>query len=211
MNKKVFVLRTLGYRPDLCEFTIPTIKAWADKISADFFTIGTRHFPGWPVTYEKLQIHELGKDSDWNILIDADVMLKPTLPDITQYLPPNGVATAFAFDADNMFKKDVYFERDGRNIGLATNFVVSTRLSHDLWKPLDMTFEQAKELSKREFILDEYALSRNLAKYGLQHTGILPEEALAEMVIHFGSEERSKQEKEKDVERAKLILQEWKR
>lgn len=213
VDKKVFVLRIGDYRPDLCEFTIPTIKVYASKIGAEYIEITKRSSEAWPVTYEKLQVYDLGKDSDWNLMIDADVMIRPDAPDATQFLPPDAVASAFAFDADRMFVSDRFFERDGRNIGIVSNFVVTTRLTHDIWEPLystGMMFEEARMYSKREFILDEYTLSRNLAKYGLKHVGILPMPALEEMIVHLGSEELDVDTRAASAARARELYGQWK-
>lgn len=212
MTKKLFVLRIGDYRPDLCQFTIPTIKAYAAKIGAEYIEITERKCAAWPITYEKLQVYELGVDSDWNILVDADVMIHPDTPDITQFLPPNAVSSAFAFDANNMFTLDKFFERDGRNIGVVGNFVVSTSLTHDVWEPLYLTgttFEEAKSRSKREFILDEFTLSRNLAKYGLKHSGILPMPMLTQMIVHFGNEESTEETRKQDVLEAAALTSAW--
>lgn len=215
MVKKLFVLRIGDYRPDLCQFTIPTIKAYAAKIGAEYIEITHAVHPDMPVTFAKLRVFDMGQDSDWNILVDADIMIHPGMPDVTQFLPPNAVASAFAFDADFMFHKNRFFERDGRNIGIVGNFVVTTKLTHDLWdysqvfSIVDPADIDLKTLTKRDFIIDEYVLSHNLAKFGLRHTGILPMPQLTEMIVHFGNEESDEEQRRKDVCIAETLFMKW--
>ena len=42
MTKAVFVVRVDNFLPKLCVLTIPTIKAYADKIKADYIEITER-------------------------------------------------------------------------------------------------------------------------------------------------------------------------
>ena len=46
------------YFPEMCALTIPNLKAYADKIGADFNIISTPMFDvyGYPPNYEKFQI-----------------------------------------------------------------------------------------------------------------------------------------------------------
>jgi hypothetical protein len=49
------------------------LQAYASKIGAEFRVIRERRFPGWPLDYEKLQIHELAREdgNDWSIYGNA--------------------------------------------------------------------------------------------------------------------------------------------
>ena len=69
--------------------TYPRIEEYADRCGADIFTIKTRKFHEWHVTYKKLQIHELAgeRGDDWAIYIDSDALLHPELPNITELIP----------------------------------------------------------------------------------------------------------------------------
>src|SRR5271168_5376308 len=72
VKKTIYTLNVGGYAPEICALTYPLLQAYARKIGADFHVIRDRKFPDWPVVYEKLQIHVLGKEhgDDWNIYID---------------------------------------------------------------------------------------------------------------------------------------------
>lgn len=171
MLTKVFTVRVNDYFPELCEITLPWIKAYAKRIGAEFHEITERKFPDFPPTYEKLQIHELGADSQWNILIDADMVLNSNFPDVTQFNPQE-IGLYMTYDASFLFEPDQYFVRDGRRLGIATNFLAVHHCNHDVWTPLEMPFSVAQHKTKRLHIIDEYCFSRNVARFGLKVNGV---------------------------------------
>lgn len=199
MKKTLFVLRVNNFRPDLCEYTIPTIRFWAKRNGWEYREINERFLPKAPVTYEKLQISWLGDDSDWNLLCDADVMLKPTFLDPTSFFNPNTVGSSYGFAVSAKFKSNIYFERDGRNLGLSGGFILSSRLTHDLWN-LPHNFEEALDgTEKNPHLIDEYVISTNLARYGLKHSGVSNDPD--NYIHHFGQEikHETAMEKVKDL------------
>lgn len=208
----IYVVRVDDYQPDLCELTLRNLKLYAEKIGADFVEINERKFPDFPATYEKLQVHDLGRDNEWNILIDADFLLHPMTPDFRTYLSPNMVGIDYGYDASSYLDtSDKYFLRDGRNRGIATGLVVTNNVVHDLWTPLEFGWEEARTRLKREFIVDEYCLSRNLAKFGLKYVGLFQEEpeSREEWFIHLGSEEKSESERKDIILKAGFLMKEW--
>jgi hypothetical protein len=197
-----------NYFPELSQYTLANLEQYAKKIGADFNVITTRKFPDFPPTYEKLQVHELGARYHWNILVDADCMFHPAMFDPTQIQPMDYVCTQEEFDASLLFEVDQYFMRDGRKKGLASNFVISHITCHDLWTPLEMTWAEARTKTKREFIIDEYCISRNLARFGLKNSGILGPE-LVHLFKHFDVNSKSP-DKDQVVQLAKKYHEEWK-
>ena len=185
MKKAVWVLLIGDYFKELCEVTLPTIEAYAKKIGADIRYITERKFPDFPMTYEKLQIHELGKEYFWNILIDADTVIKPTYHDVTQVVPENHVGFEKEYQASFLFQANKWFVKDQRNKGIAGNFIVTSQLTHDLWEPLPLTFEELKVIfgKTRHHIMDEYTLSTNCAKYGYQTAGISDESKMLHLSV----------------------------
>ena len=182
-KKTIFTLNIDDYAPEITALTYPLIEAYARKIGADFHIIRDRKFPEWPLTYEKLQIYELAQQmkNDWNIYIDSDCLVHPDTPDLTLLLPRDTVAH-FGHDfAPVRWRSDRFFKRDGRNIGSGNWLAVASDLCIDLWKPLDdLTPEQAianitPSVIERvggiivaSHLIDDYALSRNIAKYSLK-------------------------------------------
>jgi hypothetical protein len=108
----VHVLATEGYAPELCAITLPTIRAYAERIGADFNLITTRKYPNFPINYERLQIYEAGKNYDWNFNIDADMVIGKNLHDITIDAPENMVRIVMKFDATMYFnvENNIYFK-----------------------------------------------------------------------------------------------------
>jgi hypothetical protein len=194
MKKVIYVvLINDHYLPELRKITIPNIQQYAHRIGADFQLITERKYPDWPITYEKIQIYELGKDNDWNICIDADTLISPKFRDVTTQYGRDVVSFNFAYDANAFLKPDIYFARDGRNVGVAANFIVSSNWTHDLWTPLDIDVTEAKTRVTRSHIVDEYCLSRNLARYGLKYLGIAPTPDTQRQVFHIGAEGEDEQ------------------
>lgn len=207
--KNVFVLRVNNYRPDLCALTLPTIQAWAKKIGANYREITHRVYPEWPVTYEKIQVHALGADAAWNYLVDADFMLHPDLPDFTAVVKPDMVGIHYGFDADRYFTPDIYFQRCGHNQAIAGGFVLTSHLTHDLWTPLEFGVEEARKRVRRQHCMDEYCISRNLARFGLTYTGLQYSDEIARQMIHLGTEEKTDSERDNDLKTARRLYHKW--
>lgn len=138
-----------------------------------------------PPVYEKLQIYDLGKSNDWNIYIDSDALVHPDLFDPTEFIGKDTVMHNGADLANNRWRYDKYFRRDGRHIGSCNWFTIASDWCIDLWHPLeDLTLEEAVEnifpiqselnsVITREHLIDDYVLSRNIAKYGLKFKTLL--------------------------------------
>jgi len=187
MKKTIFTLNINNYAPKVTELTYPLIRAYARKIDADFVVIEKRKFEKWPVVYEKLQIYELAQEmqNDWNIYVDSDALLHPDLVDFTTILPKDTVAHHGSDFASVRWKYDRFFMRDGRNIGSGNWFTMASDWCIELWKPLgDLTLQVAvkninptvgEKLSgviQTDHLIDDYTLSRNIAKYGLKFTTV---------------------------------------
>jgi hypothetical protein len=186
-KKTIFTLNIDGYAPQVTELTFPLIKAYADKIQADFYIIKDRKFPGWPPVYEKFQIYQLAQEmqNDWNIYIDADALIHPDLVDFTVVLPRDTVAHHGQDFAPIRWRYDRFFRRDGRHIGSGNWFTLGSDWCIELWKPLDdLTMEEAFErifptvdedasgVIPRTHLVDDFTCSRNIAKYGLKFTTV---------------------------------------
>ncbi|HRQ68487.1 MAG TPA: hypothetical protein P5031_07985 [Candidatus Syntrophosphaera sp.] len=182
MKKTLYTLCVDNYAPEITEITFPLLKHYADKIRADFYIITERKWPDWPPVYEKMQIYELSQEhkNDWNIYIDADAMIHPDMFDVTTQVPKDTVAFNGKDFANIRWKYDKYFMRDGRNIGACNWFAIASDWCVDLWHPLDIPFEEAVDniyatvneintVVVKEHLIDDYTLSRNIARYGLKH------------------------------------------
>jgi hypothetical protein len=210
MKKVVYTLNIDNYAPDLCQITYPFLRHYAHKIGARLQIISERKFPDWPVTAEKLQIYELGRDNDISIYIDSDALVHPDFWDPTELVPKDTVLHNGQDFAPNRWRMDNYFRRDGRMTGSCNWFAAASGWCLDLWHPLDdltlaealeNIFPTANEVASQEpkrgldgqpiknedgsfimqektvitpeHLIDDYVLSRNIAKYGLKHTTIM--------------------------------------
>ena len=183
LKKTIFTLNVNeSYSKDITNITYPYLKKYAHKIGADFFVITERKFPEWYITYEKMQIYQLGKEmqNDWNIYIDCDALIHPDIFDITNHMNKDTVAHSAMDQGDVRWKYDEYFLRDGRFIGSCNWFTIGSDWCLDLWKPIDdltpdeaannifpIKAEEENNVTPRSLI-DDYVLSRNIAKYGLK-------------------------------------------
>lgn len=180
MKKTLYTLNLENYAPEITALTYPLLERYADKIQAKFEIINDRKFPGWPLVYEKLQIYERGKDNDWNYFIDSDALVHPDFFDPTEHIPRDTVLHNGADMANNRWTYDRFFRRDGRHIGSCTWFCVASEWCRELWKPLDdLTLEEAVKnihptvietntVKSPASLIDDYTMSRNIAKYGLK-------------------------------------------
>lgn len=181
MTKTIFILNIDNFAPELTRITYPFIRVYAKRIGATIHMITERKFPDWPVTYEKIQIYELAKKigSNFNLYIDSDALLHPEFLDITAHIPMDTVSCYSRDVADIRWQTDNYFRRDGRHIGWGNWFSVASEQCLDLWHPLDIPKEEALENIfptpneiaagvTREHLIDDYTLSRNVARYGLK-------------------------------------------
>jgi hypothetical protein len=174
----MFVLATPDYQPDLCEITFPYLKRYADKIKADLYRIEKRCFPDFPITYERMQIHELGKGSEWVFCIDPDILIHPDTTDFTTWFPNDHVGNWYFFDVRQHFEvtESSPFAKDGRYYGIVDCLVVSSSLTHDLWRPLPGPFSAYEPLVKDKQVLErisEYAISENLAREQYKIRGVV--------------------------------------
>ncbi len=183
MKKMIFTLAVDNYAPAITALTYPLFRKYAEKIEADLVVIEGRRFdPRYPPVYEKLQIFTLGMDNDWNIYVDADALIHPDMFDVTDHLRKDTVLHHGSDMAGNRWKYDHYFRRDGRHIGSCNWFTVASDWCIDLWRPLeDLSVEEAIQNIypltceancgiDRSHLIDDYILSRNIARYGLKFT-----------------------------------------
>ncbi len=200
-RKFVYTLNVDNYAPRIRTLTYPTIRGWADKIGAEFREIKDRRYPDFPVTYEKLQIFDLAQQdgAEWAMYVDADTLVSPEFFDITDHLTKDTVCHNAVDMAGTRWRYDSFFRRDGRHIGSGNWFAVVSDWCLDLWHPLtDITLEEAlnninvttaeKNFGiRREHLIDDYVVSRNIARFGLKIKtvqGILPKIGVRDVLWH---------------------------
>ncbi len=208
MNKYVFVVYVDNYFPELCDITLPNIAGYAERIEADFRLITERKYPWFHPTYEKMQVYELGIDNDWNIVIDADMLIHPRFWDVTTVVPENHIGMYMSYNCQPYFGvRDSDIAKDGRFIGVVDNFLVVNKAYHSFWTPLDIPPDESLSRITRPEIIGEYCFSRNLARLGLNIAGIyLPS---VQEVCHLNIT-TSGNGKEKALAEARECIEKWK-
>jgi len=184
-NSCVFTVCVNDYHPEIASKTIPAMEAYAKKLDADFQVIKNRKYTDWPATYEKVQLYELGKDYDCCILLDCDVYITPDMYDVRQIVPENAVGVWMVYDPSITVKEDNYLKLDGSDTILSTNFVVTRKEQHNLWTPLDMSWEEAKVHLKRYFVVDEYCVGRNMKRFNYAVAGLCLPGACNNLFYHM--------------------------
>jgi hypothetical protein len=132
-----------------------------------------------------LQIYDLAlqNQSEWHIFVDADTLIHPDCCDITEHLKKDIVCHNSRDLATIRWSYDKYFRRDGRHFGSCNWFAAASEWCTDLWRPLDdltpeeaianIHITEAERMSgccRAEHLIDDYALSRNIARFGLKCT-----------------------------------------
>jgi len=218
MKKLIHVLNINDFFPELFALTFPTIKSYAKTHGFQINLITQRKFPDYPINYEKMQVYEDGKEAQLNMLCDADMLIHPHFPDVETFVDPTHAAFNDNYNISHKYQVNriPYFIRDGRDIGIATNCVVTSNLTHDLWEPLSLTSQQIADLAvpnndePNEYnrgwghYADEFALSFNLARYGLKYQGICPLDWQRPYLIHVGTGD-----KERSLRVARETLVKW--
>ena len=221
MRKLIHVVNINDFFPELFALTYPTIRSYAERNGYMINMITERKFPDYPINYEKMQVYEDGKDAEVNILCDADMLIHPQFPDVTEFLKRDSIAFNDNYNISWKYHVDRirYFMRDGRDVGIATNFVVSSDWTHDVWEPLSLSQKDIEDLAKKEntdtggadgrgwgHYADEFALSYNMAKYGLKYTGVTWEDWMRPWLIHTGTGDKNEA-----LQIARDTLEKWSR
>ena len=221
MRKIIHVVNINDFFPELFALTYPTISAYAEKHGYMINMITERKFPDYPINYEKMQVYEDGKNAEVNILCDADMLIHPEFPEVTKFLKRDSIAFNDNYNISWKYHVDRirYFMRDGRDVGIATNFVVSSDWTHDVWEPLSLSQKDIEDLAKKEntdtggadgrgwgHYADEFALSYNMAKYGLKYTGVTWEDWMRPFLIHTGTGDKNEA-----LQIARDTLEKWNR
>lgn len=114
--KTALVTITIGdYYNKIAEITHPSLKAYADKVGADFIVWKDQGSHAYP-HYRKLDIGKLLKEYDRVLYVDTDIMIRPDSPDLFKLVPANEIAMfnegAFAERAQNMIRYLISFNVD---------------------------------------------------------------------------------------------------
>lgn len=185
MSQTIYTLVVDAFAPDIVAITVPLMEQYAEKIGAELVTITERLHPELPACMEKFQVRELAAErgDSWSLFLDADTLVHPDLPDLSTLTPPHSVVFNASDYAPVRFRPNGWSRRDGRHIAPGSWLVGGSRsVWSDLWFPItepigvacDQILPAAVERAAKidaAHLLDDYVLSRNVARFGLRvHT-----------------------------------------
>ena len=176
--KKALVTLDINYNKDITNLTYPYMRKYAEKIGADFVIMNERKFPHLSPNMEKFQLYEISANYDWTIFIDADALIHPNCPDVTEIYKKDCVIFNRYDYYPFRFKHNNYVRRDGRNIAATTWICIFSDLTRHAWKPHENPEQFLDQINPMDLeknfgyepkhILDDYLVSRNISKYGLK-------------------------------------------
>jgi len=165
MKIELFVV-DINYHKEITSITLPLLEKYADKIGAKFTKITDQKFPSMHPSYEKMQVYERGKDNDWNLIIDSDMVLKSGMYNVIDLIPNDGKHIG-CWEAFSW--KRLYNNR-GIDVGISTNFLIIPKSCLEVLKPLDDS-EDWKKYCDRPTYVNEYCVSLNRQKLGYHLAG----------------------------------------
>ncbi len=90
-EKTAIVTLAIGeFYHNMAEYTHPLMKAYANKVNAEFVSIEEPNISKkteLPLKYEKFQIYDLLEDYDRLIFVDTDIIVNPEAPDLFLLCP----------------------------------------------------------------------------------------------------------------------------
>lgn len=208
MNRNIVVTMCIGdYFPELMKITLSNLEEYAKRIHSDFYIIEERKFSDWPITYEKIQIYEISKKYEWAAFIDADTLISKHFGNIFTRWGKDTISFNHNYYANTQIKRDKYFWRDGRNVGIAGNFLVASEWCNEIWQPQnDLSKDEILNNIISPHIIDEYIFSRNLAKFGFKYCGVAPHSYEQNLICHLGT---GKQNEKELIEKAKEFINKY--
>lgn len=176
--KKALVTLDINYNKKITDITHPYMREYAEKIGAEFIIINDRKFPDFSINMEKFQLYEISANYEWTIFLDSDAIIHPNCPDLTEIYKKDCIIFSKCDYYPFRFKHNNYIRRDGRNIGACTWVTIFSDWTRHAWKPHrnpNQFLDQIKPMDleknfgyKPNHILDDYLVSRNIAKYGIK-------------------------------------------
>lgn len=147
-TKTAVITMCFGNFDKLAEYTHPTIKAYAEKIGADFIVINEKKLTTKFIHYEKFQLYHYLTKYNRIIFMDTDLIVRPDTPNLFDIVPEH----KFAAFNEGRFINSVEIIRDACmkfNISLPkwdrqyynTGVLVFSRLHKDIFKKPDKEYD----------------------------------------------------------------------
>lgn len=109
MNKTaIFTIAIYGL--EYFNYTIPTIKMYADKIGSDFVKLDRQVINFYGLHYEKFHIIELLNKYERVLHLDADIIVTPNARNIFELFPDKDKVYAYNENGDGVMDRDMFIE-----------------------------------------------------------------------------------------------------
>jgi hypothetical protein len=150
-DRLVITLATGDYYQSILDVSRPTIRAYAQKIGADYIELTNKTQTWWGL--EKFRVGHFSKQYDRTLYIDADCLVKPGTPDLFEVVSPDRIG----FHNDNPYNpggselwltsersallnsQGVSLRDYGEPVCQNTGVIVMSR-HHDIWKGMQKPF-----------------------------------------------------------------------
>jgi len=119
MKKAVITIALGDFYTKMAEFTHPIIKAYADKIGADFIVIDKNDEFKIP-HYTKLNLNKYLRDYDRVLYIDTDILIREDAPDIFAEVPEDEIG---------IFEEGQFMERQQSML----QFLIENKVDPKIW------------------------------------------------------------------------------
>ncbi len=214
MKKLLITLNIKDYDKEITQLTFPYMREYAKNINADFHIIKERKFLDYPVMLEKFQIHDISKDYDWIIYLDADCIINPKAKDLTTLVEKDRVLVSDYISPDHHFHSKNIEGKYNLKYYAPFFFLVFHNENRDCVKP----YKNAKQYrdyinlnsSHSEMIrymktksdtidgdvkismLDEFFLTLNLHRYNIKTAALQKDFSELNMIAHVSDSKEVK-------------------
>lgn len=169
MNAIVTLSIGEGYK--LPDVTHPMMRAYAEKLGADFVVINTPQLNLSSVHYEKYQIYKLLEYYERIIYLDTDILVKPDCPNLFKMVPEDHLG-AFLISNHTYYHDgeikivqkeigDLGWKREYFNSGV----MVVSQINRQIFNIMQEPGILAWAMKKRDFYLDQTLLNYAAQKY----------------------------------------------
>lgn len=153
-HSRLVITVAVGKSRDMLDLSEPFMRAYATRIGADFIAL-TNVTQEWPLA-EKFRVGHYARQYAQTLFVDADVFIRPTAPDIFEWMP-NGWVGVYddmpdvrrqpGGDRWLVKEQEVLGQSQGCTIPSSrmvnTGVVVCSRETADIWDAPSLPFPQA--------------------------------------------------------------------
>ena len=172
MNAIVTLSIGEGYK--LPDVTHPMMRAYAEKIGADFVVINTPKLNLSCVHYEKYQIYELLESYDRIIYLDTDILLNPDCPNLFKIVPEDNFGAfliskhTYYHDGEIKIVQKELGELGWKREYFNSGVMVFSQHHRQIFNIMQEPGMLGWAMKKRDFYLDQTLFNYAVQKYSMK-------------------------------------------